>query len=201
GNELRTIIGQGVYEGVIGLLQGSLPANQEFTGRERVFLRPSEQNINVNDGDTVLTIEYAEEIRNLIRIAREKDNDDNGPPPLPEYPCPICEEVFSTQEALNEHIQREHAEEPIEEKEIFVADAGDIHRLLSDRWFAILLDETINVRVTLQFNGSINGILTAKTRSEISSILNLTDGISKASEILGEVKITATIYKSQRGIK
>jgi len=197
-NELRTIIGQGVREGVIGLLKGSLPANEDFTGRERVLLRPREETINVNDGDTVLTIEYAGKI---IKLIEEAKRGIIGPTPIQEFLCTICGDRFSTQEDLNEHIEIEHAEEPIEEKDTFVADADDIHRMLSDKWYEIITDETINVRVTMQFNGSITGIITAKTRSEVSSILNLTDGISKASEILGEVKITTTIYKTQRGIK
>ena len=196
-DELRKIIGQGVREGVIGLLQGNLPADEEFTGRERVLLRPREETINVNDGDTVLTIEYAGKIIKLIEEARRGIIIEG--PPIQEFLCTICGDKFPTQEDLNEHIAIEHAEEPVEEKDTFVADAEDIHRLLSDKWYEIITDETIKVRVTLQFNGSITGIITAKTRSEISSILNLTDGISKASEILGEVKITATIYKTKRG--
>lgn len=84
-----------------------------------------------------------------------------------------------------------------EEQEVFVADASDVHRMLSDRWFDILLDDTISVRVSLQFSGSITGTLTANTRSEVSTLLNLTDGVSKASKILGGVKITATIYTSK----
>jgi len=204
-NDLRTIIAQGVYEGVIGLLQGSLPANQEFTGRERVFLRTSDQTIPVHDGDTVLTVEYAQTVIDLIRQAGDESGDgggggDGSPPLPPEFQCLICGERLPTQQDLDEHIQSEHPEGPEEEIETFTADAASLHHLLSDRWFEILLDETINVQITLQFTDQLIGIITAKTRSEISTMLTYTDGIYKARSILETLAVTVTIRKTRGGI-
>lgn len=182
-NQMRAIIGQGVYEGVIELLKGSLPSDDDFTGRET--FHPRVEGIPVNDGDTVLSIDFAKTVRALIEKAKTDvpeppkgpDQPDGPKPPLPPPVDPPIEQP--------------------EEQEVFVADAADVHRMLSDRWFDILLDDTISVRVSLQFSGSITGTLTANSRSEVSAILNLTDGVSKASEILGGVKITATIYTSK----
>ena len=182
-NQMRAIIGKGVYEGVIELLKGSLPVDNDFTGRET--FHPRVEGLAVNDGDTVLTIDYAKTVRALIKKVKTggpepPEGPDKPEGPEPPYPTPDVPPI----------------DDP-EKQEVFMADAADVHRLLSDRWFDILIDDTVSVRVSLQFSGSITGTLTANTRDEVSTILNLTDGVSKASEILGGVKITATIFTSK----
>ena len=87
----------------------------------------------MNDGDTVLTIEYAGKIIKLIEESRRGIIIEDTS--VQEFLCTICGDRFSTQENLNEHIGIELAEEPIEEKDTFVADADDIHRELSDKWY------------------------------------------------------------------
>ena len=194
-NQLKTIIGNGVYEGVIGLLRGNLPPNDVFTGRETVILRPLRQDVIVNDGDTVLTFDYAEKIIRDIAKARGEDEPGGLPPPL--FTCSECGRDFPTEKDLQQHIREKHVGDKEEEVETFVSDAGDLNRLLSDRWWPIVTDADIKVRIILQFSGAVRGTITAQNREEVSSLMDLTDGISKAKDRLNDVEFTITIYKTK----
>jgi hypothetical protein len=177
-NEVRKIISQGVYEGHIGLLRGALPENDELTGKEKFHIREVEA-INVNDGDTVLTADYTQHIAELLEnmtkdddtslpSPNDNDEDDEHHPPLP-----------STEEY---------------EAETFVCDAGALHGTLNSKLTELLLSGS-DARATVVFSGNINGTLTAKDVGEIRSIVDLADGLSKASNLLGGVKVSSTIYR------
>ena len=184
--QMRAIIGKGVYEGVVELLKGSLPADDNFTGREE--FHPKKEELAVNDGDTVLTPDYARKVRALIKEAQTEGPTNHVDEKTVEPTGGKEPEVIAPDGGGGEEVW---------EQKVFVADATDVHRMLSERWAEILMKDNINVRVSLQFSGSITGTLTAKNQSEFSTILKLTDGLSKASEILGGIKITVTIYTSE----
>ena len=47
------------------------------------------------------------------------------------------------------------------------------------------------------FSGNISGKITANDVEEIRSIVDLADGLLKASSLLGGVKVNANIYKKK----
>jgi len=177
--DLKVVIGKGVYEGSVGLLKGMLPADGKLTGREQVILR---KETTVNDGDTLTSIDYAQKLSRQLEEMRKR-----GP---------------EKEEEEVEEKEEEYEEGPTEEEETdtFVADAGDLYQVLNEKWSEILLKD-IEARAIVDFSGTIKGTLAAKNRDEISAIIDLADGLKKASRILGGVKATVTIYKKTVGDK
>jgi len=180
-NELKKIISQGVYEGHIGLLRGALPEDEVLTGKEKIHLR--EEIGCINDGDTVLTAEYARELTERLNsiIAPQ-------PPSLPGTPDDEPEGNGVTSRpppVLTEY-----------EQDTFVCDAGELHGILNEKLTELLISN-MEAKAEVMFSGTISGTLTARDVGEIRSIVDLADGLSKASNLLGGVKVRATIYKKK----
>jgi hypothetical protein len=175
--DLKTIIQMGVHEGAIGLVSGILPEDSQITGREIVHFR---ENVTLDDGDTVLTTQYALELLEKLRAERAKAAEPNGKHTV--LVGKLASASIATVEKQNEKI------------DIFVADAGDLYRQLSDRMTELLMNEAEG-RAEVTFSGTINGTVTANNLSEIRSIVDLAEGISKAASLLGAVKITGKIFK------
>lgn len=179
-NDLKTVIQKGVYEGVVGLVEGILPEENRLTGREQVHFRES---IVVNDGDTVITAPYAQELFEKLKGAKGKTV--KIPP----------EEAGGKVETTRGGPSTAPAQK--EEVDTFVADANDLYRQLSDKMTELLMSE-IEARAEVTFTGIINGTVTAKDLNEIRAIVDLAEGISKASSLLGQVKVTTKIYKKAK---
>lgn len=163
-SDLRAIIQKGVYEGVVGLVEGILPEEDQLTGREKIHFN---ETTSVNDGDTIVSAKYVPE---LIELIKGKGGGDPPPPPPPPPP-------------------------PEKEKlQILVADASDIYQQLSDKMTELLMNGD-EARAEVSFSGLITGSITAKNIEEIRSIVDLALGISKASSLLGAVKVTTKVYK------
>lgn len=175
-NDLKLVIGKGVYEGSVGLFKGMLPADGKLTGREQAILR---KEITVNDGDTLTSVDYAQELSLQLEEIRRKRPEEK-------------EEEEEEKEKEEEGAREE------EETDIFVADAGDLYQALNDKWTEILIRD-IEARAQVVFSGTIKGTVTANDRDEIRAIIDLADGLKKASRILGGVKVTVTIYKKTVG--
>lgn len=174
-NDLKTVIQKGVYEGIIGLVEGMLPDEEVLTGLERVHFR---KEIIPNEGDTVVSAVYAQE---LLKKAKIKEGSPPGPGPEP--PGGIGPEPAPPKEK--------------EEVEILVADACDLYKQLSDKLTELLMSD-IEARAEVKFAGMINGVVRAKDLNEIRSIVDLAEGFSKASSLLGSVKATTSIYKKTK---
>ena len=174
-NGLRSVIQKGVYEGVVGLAEGILPGEDKLTGRERVHFRES---VVVNDGDTIVTATYAQELLEKIKGGKGKPSEGG------------------TQEIIGE--TRATTVGPTakerEEVEAFVSDTKDLYKQLSDKMTELLMCEN-EARAEVTFTGIISGTVTAKDLNEIRAIVDLAEGISKASSLLGAVKVTTKIYK------
>jgi hypothetical protein len=194
-NELRRVISQGVYEGHIGLLRGALSNNAILTGNEKIHIRTIE-NISVNEGDTVLTFKYALELQ-------EKLDEINKPPAPPGGPItppggPITPPGGPITPPGGPITPPGGPITPPEEydSDTFVCDAGDLYKILNEKLTMLLLENS-EAKADVVFIGSINGKLSAKDLGEIRSIVDLADGLSKASILLGDVKVNATIYKKR----
>jgi len=181
-NELRKIISQGVYEGCIGLFRGALPEDGTLTGKEKIHHRDIEM-LSVNDGDTVLTSDYAKELLSQLKDLKKPED---MPVPSPEPPSD------SSGGGITIHPPMAPVEEY--ERDTFVCDAGGLHGILNEKLTELLLGG-VNAKAEVTFSGDIYGRLTAKDVEEIRSIVDLADGLSKASNLLGGVKVSATIYK------
>jgi len=179
-NDLKTVIQKGVYEGVVGLVEGILPEENRLTGREQVHFRES---VVVNDGDTVVTAPYAQELFEKLKGAKGK-----------KFEAP-AEEGVGKAETMRGGPSTAPPQK--EEVEMFVANANDLYRQLSDKMTELLMSE-IEARAEVTFTGIISGTVTAKDLNEIRAIVDLAEGISKASSLLGQVKVTAKIYKKAK---
>jgi hypothetical protein len=167
--DAKEIIKEGVYEGAIGLVKGSIPA--PLTEDVQLFYGP-EMLSEVNDGDTVTTAERAKQLKkelaDLQKGGEEPPPEDNGNGPVEE-------------------------EDDIEKKDAFTADASGIATELGKRMSVILM-KGLEARATLRFEGSIKGTLTAKNVRELRAIQDIAEGLAKATLVLGEVKAYMTIY-------
>lgn len=177
-NEVKKIVSQGVYEGWVGLFRGALSDDVSLTGKETIHFRGSE--ITVNDGDTVLKPGYAQELIEKLEELKETEEPEPPSPPgegevAPKPPKPPSEEY---------------------QKETFVTDAGDLHGKLNEKMTELLLGE-VEAKAEVVFNGIITGKLTASNIEEIRSIVDLAEGLSKASNLLGGVKVTTTLFKKK----
>jgi hypothetical protein len=184
-SDIKTIIQKGVYESAVGIVEGILPEEDQLTGRERIHFN---ETISVNDGDTVVASKYAQELIDLIKAKKGAGGAGGGSggggtggggtwPPVGGsggsggVPPPEKEEV-----------------------QILVSDASDIYQQLSDKMTELLMNGD-EARAEVSFSGLIMGSITAKNMEEIRSIVDLALGISKASSLLGAVKVTTKIYK------
>ncbi|MCW3988812.1 MAG: DUF499 domain-containing protein [Candidatus Bathyarchaeota archaeon] len=178
-NEVRKIVSQGVYEGCVGLFRGAIPDDDSFTGRETIHYR---NNVAiVNDGDTVLPVDNALELLEKIRKLQKPGY---PLPPGPPSPGPTGGGPPPTPEPPGEEYERES----------FVADAGELHGILNDKLTMLLLGD-VEARAEVVFTGSLSGRVTAGNLEEIRSIVDLADGLAKASSLLGGVKVTVTLDK------
>jgi len=175
-NDLKTVIQKGVYEGVVGLVEGILPEENRLTGREQVHFRES---VAVNDGDTVVTAPYAQELFEKLKGAKGKKIE------------------VPTEEGVGKVETTGGAPPQKEEVDMFVADANELYRQLSDKMTELLMSD-IEARAEVTFTGIISGTVTAKDLNEIRAIVDLAEGISKASSLLGQVKVTTKIYKKAK---
>jgi hypothetical protein len=180
--DLKAVIQKGVYEGIVGLVEGTLPEEDKFTGLEKVHFR---ENVVANEGDTIVTANYAQ-------VLLQKIKDKRGVPPI--YPPPKKPEGPGVLFPPTGGSPIGEPEKPKEEVEIIVADASDLYKQLSDKMTELLLDE-IEARAEVTFAGIINGTVTAKNNDEIRSIVDLAQGCSKAAALLGAVKVTTKIFK------
>jgi len=179
-NDLKNVIQKGVYEGVVGLVEGILPEENRLTGREQVHFRES---VVVNDGDTVVTAPYAQELFEKLKGAKGK-----------KIEVPAEEgvgKVETTRGGPSTALPQK------EEVDMFVADANELYRQLSDKMTELLMSD-IEARAEVTFTGIISGTVTAKDLNEIRAIVDLAEGISKASSLLGQVKVTTKIYKKAK---
>ena len=80
------------------------------------------------------------------------------------------------------------------ERESFVADAGELHGILNEKLTLLLLGD-VEARAEVVFNGNLSGRVTASNLEEIRSIVDLADGLAKASSLLGGVNVTTTLFK------
>jgi hypothetical protein len=175
--DLKAIIQMGVHEGAVGLVSGILPEECQITGREVVHFR---ENVALDDGDTVVTAQYTLELLEKLRAEKEKIVE-----PSIKHTVLVGKPASAS---LN------ITEKQNEKIEIFVADAADLYRQLSDRMTELLMSEAEG-RAEVTFTGTINGTVTANNLGEIRSIVDLAEGISKAASLLGAVKITGRIFK------
>jgi hypothetical protein len=178
-SDLKSVIQKGVYEGVIGLVEGILPEEDRLTGLEQIHFRKS---VITNDGDTVVTANYAQELLGKIKGGKGKTLEAGAPAGL-----------GGTQTATGEAVRSKEKEEV----EVFVTDASDLYRQLSDKMTELLMNE-IEARADVTFAGVISGTLTAKDLNEIRAVVDLAEGMSKASSLLGAVKVTTRIYKKTK---
>jgi hypothetical protein len=175
-SDAKEIIKNGVYEGAVGLVKGTIPT--PLTKNVQVFYGP-ELLSEVNDGDTVTSADYAKKLISEIESLWEGG-----------------EEEGEKEEEEGEG-EREEEELPTEQKDSFVSDASGIASELGKRMTTILM-EGLEARATLRFDGSIKGSVTAKNIKELRAIQDLAEGLAKAAAILGEVKAFMTIYTKEQ---
>jgi len=177
-SDAKEIIKKGVYEGIIGLVRGTIPT--PLTRDVQVFHR-SEVLGETKDGDTVTTDTLAKQLKEQIEAMEKPIKEiENGPTKTGDSK--------GDSDADDEGITQEP-----EQVDTFVADASGIAAELSARMTTILMGK-LDARATLTFSGSITGTVTAKDLQELGAIQDLAEGLSKAASILGEVKAKMTIY-------
>ncbi|MBN1683203.1 hypothetical protein JW865_06595, partial [Candidatus Bathyarchaeota archaeon] len=177
-DDLQEIIKQGVKEGAICLFKGMLPEDNVYSGVEKVCER-IETIIDI--GDTVLTPDYAIEIKQ--KISNSKKIPEGGETDEPEG-------TDDGEEGEGSDV----IPTPQEVSEFIVADSGDLYEKLRDKLSELQISD-MEARVKVEFKGTIQGSVTAKDLHEFRSILDLAEGLSKAANLLGSVKASVTIIK------
>ncbi len=182
--DLKELIKKGVYESVIGLVKGVIP--DTLTSDVLLSYGPASVLTDVNDGDTVVS---ASEVQRTQEVVTELQSQDTSPSTTDST------SATGSQQTLSEPSGAFTAS-PQEKADSFVADVGDLAKEIQDRMSSILINN-LSVRAELSFTGSITGRVTASNLQELQAILELANGLKKASAILGGVKASMTIYTSE----
>lgn len=177
-NDLKAILSEAVYQGIIGAVEGSLPEGP-LPSNLRVHIR---DRYNVQDGDTIVRPEKAEAIlRELYRPRGEAEKDNEGTA-IPFIP---------TTDKQPRHVQPIPQSEGSSgmEVETIVADITELYQKYSEKEGELMMGGK-EYTVEVSFTGAISGRLTAKSGEEMNAIKELVQALSKAAVIIPSAKAT-----------